>query len=81
MRAVRKREFWWQVLNDTYDHSLHRSGISVVGPAYDTSFPILFEHRMRKSAVGIRSSFLVFPGVVLGRRSTQGISRHPISKT
>jgi hypothetical protein len=68
MRAVRKREFWWQVLNDTHDHSLHPSGISAVGPAYDTSFPILIEHRMRKSAVGIRSSFLVFPDVVLGGR-------------
>jgi len=66
MRAVRKGEFWRQVLNDTYDHSLHLSGISAVGPAYDTSFPILIEHRMRKSAVGIRSSFLVFPDVVLG---------------
>ena len=36
------------------------------GPLYDTNFPILIEHRLRKTAVGIRSSFLVFPGVVLG---------------
>jgi hypothetical protein len=36
------------------------------GALYDTSFPISIEHRMRKTAVGIRSSFLVFPDVVLG---------------
>jgi hypothetical protein len=43
------------------------------GPLYDTSFLISMEHCMRRTAVGIRSSFLVFPHLDLGSGAHKGL--------